>query len=67
MKVEMVRNGQVSCCFTSDYEVTGNQLVIYSTEYYSELTYPVEDFEDFRMVINAAADFNKKTILLSKK
>ncbi len=67
MKVEMIRNGRVSCCFTSDYEVTGNQLVIYSTEYYSELTYPVEDFEDFRKVINAAADFNKKTILLSKK
>lgn len=67
MKVEMIRNGRVSCCSISDYELTGNQLTIYSTEYYSELTYPVEDFGDFRKVINAAADFNKKTILLSRK
>jgi hypothetical protein len=67
MKVEMIRNNKVSCCFTSDYELSGNKLIVYSTEYYSELEYPVGEFEAFRNVINAAADFNKKTILLTRK
>jgi hypothetical protein len=66
MNVKMISNNRVSCCFKADYEIVGSTLVIYSTEYYSELFYPVEDFQDFRDVINAAADFNKKTILLTK-
>jgi hypothetical protein len=66
MKVEMVRNNQVSCCFISDYELLGNLLTIYSTEFYSEMEYPKNEFEAFRDVINTAADFNKKTILLTK-
>lgn len=66
MKVEMMNEGRVSCCFTSWYEVQNNMLVIYSKEYYSENSYPAQRFEEFRKVINAAADFNKKTIILSK-
>jgi hypothetical protein len=66
MKVEMMNNGKVSCCFTSWYEISENKLVIYSKEYYTEEGYPVGRFEDFRKVINAAADFNKRTIILSK-
>ena len=47
MKVEMLLNRKVSCCFTADYELSGNLLTIYSTEYYSELEYPVDEFESF--------------------
>jgi hypothetical protein len=66
MSVELLNNGKVSCCFRSWYELNGKQLVIYSKEYYTEMHYPVTRFEEFRKVINAAADFNKKTILLTK-
>jgi hypothetical protein len=66
MNVEMQNNGKVSCCFTSWYEVSGNKLAVYSREYYTEKGYPADRFEAFRKVINAAADFNKKTIILSK-
>ncbi len=66
MNVEMQNNGKVSCCFTSWYEVSGNKLIVYSREYYKEKGYPAGLFEDFRKVINAAADFNKKTIILTK-
>jgi hypothetical protein len=67
MKVEMIRNNRVSCAFTSDYELKGNRIIIHSREYYSELEYPIAEFEAFRGVVNAAADFNKKTILLTKR
>jgi hypothetical protein len=66
MKVEMQNNGKLSCCFTSWYEVSGNKLFVYSREYYTEYDYPADRFEAFRKVINAAADFNKKTIILTK-
>ncbi len=66
MNVEMQNNGKLSCCFTSWYEVSGNKLIVYSREYYTENGYPAERFEAFRKVINAAADFNKKTIILTK-
>jgi hypothetical protein len=67
MKVEMVYDNKVSCCFLADYELLANKLIVHSTEYYSQLEYPLEEFESFRKVINAAADFNKKTILLKKE
>ena len=67
MNVEMQNNGKVSCCFTSWYELSGNKLIVYSREYYTENGYPADLFESFRKVINAAADFNKKTIILSKR
>ena len=65
MNVEMQNNGRLSCCFTSWYEVSGNKLIVYSREYYTENDYPADRFEAFRKVINAAADFNKKTIILT--
>jgi hypothetical protein len=66
MKVEMQNNGRLSCCFMSWYEVSGNKLIVYSREYYTENSYPADRFEAYRKVINAAADFNKKTIILTK-
>lgn len=66
MKVEMVNNNMVSCAFTSDYTLKGNQLKVIVHEYYKEQSYPLYRFEEFRAVINAAADFNKKTVILTK-
>ena len=66
MKIEMLNNGKVSSCFISNYELQGNKLIIYSTEFYAEMEYPASRFEEFRKVINAAADFNKKTIILTR-
>ena len=52
--------------FTSNYTVNNNQVIVTIEEYYNEVEYPKELFEDYRRVINAAADFNKKTLLLKK-
>jgi hypothetical protein len=65
MRVEMVENGKVSARFTSWYEQTGNTVNIYSHEVYPELGYPLSSFDQFREVINAAADFNKKRLIIT--
>jgi hypothetical protein len=45
----------------------GNQLKITIREEYRVADYPIDQFQPFIKVINAAADFNKAVILLEKK
>lgn len=58
--------GEVGASFVSSYKIEGNKLVVNIVEFYSQLHYRISDFENFRKVINAAADFNKITLLLAK-
>ncbi len=50
--------------FVSEYTFQGNDLLVKMHEFYATTTVPLTRFDDFRKVINAAADFNKITILL---
>ncbi|MCU0431286.1 MAG: DUF3857 domain-containing protein [Cytophagaceae bacterium] len=56
-----------SCYFSSKYVLEGSKLKIRVEEYYKLPEYPASTYEAFRKVINAAADFNKITLLLEKK
>ncbi|MFN3403019.1 MAG: DUF3857 domain-containing protein [Cytophagaceae bacterium] len=60
-------DGDKVAVFNSKYKVEGNKYTIEVTEYYKKLWLPVSKFQDFRKVINAAADFNKLTIVLQKQ
>jgi hypothetical protein len=60
-------NGKTTMFFDSQYTQDGNTYVIVSTEYYDQLVYPVSDYDAFAEVVNAAADFNKITLVLKKK
>ncbi len=53
--------------FISSYKIDGDHLEVLISEYYEEIRVPLERYEDFRKVINAAADFNKVTLVLEKK
>jgi hypothetical protein len=53
--------------FTSTYEVVGNLVKIHIMEEYRKTSYPLSQFEEFKKVINAAADFNKVVLVLEKK
>ena len=53
--------------FTSDYTIKNNTVSVEVYEFYKETTYSLDQFEEFRTVINAAADFNKIVILFTKK
>ncbi len=59
-------NGKTEAAFISKYEKKGNEVIVENTEYYNVLNYPLENFEAYRAVINAAADFNKIVIILNK-
>jgi len=52
--------------FNSTYTLTGNTLEIKVAEYYKQIYAPLARYEDYRKVINAAADFNKVTLVLEK-
>lgn len=52
--------------FKSSYTLDGDVLTITVNEHYKQIEYPAEDYEAFRTVINAAADFNKIVLVLAK-
>jgi len=52
--------------FISTYTVNGNVVSVNVKEIYRQLRYPLSEFEHFKKVINAAADFNKVTLVLQK-
>jgi len=66
MHIEMKSDNKTSCIFTSEASLENNTLTIKSKEYYLKSYYPATRYDEFRKVINAAADFNKKILLLRK-
>jgi hypothetical protein len=58
--------GKRTMAFTSRYEVKDGTVTIKVDEYYDQIWYPVEEYEHYRKVINAAADFNKIVLILEK-
>ncbi|MCE7991538.1 MAG: DUF3857 domain-containing protein [Roseivirga sp.] len=64
MDVEASDNGRVVYMFKSTHEIKGNKLLISIDEYYDQVFFPVARFEEFRKVINAAADWNKIVLVM---
>jgi len=56
--------GQKACKFESYYTLNGNTLIITIQEFYKANTFDLNQYDEFRNVINAASDFNKASILL---
>jgi hypothetical protein len=52
--------------FTCGYKLEGSTLTVTVNEYYKQYQLPVAAYDDFKKVINAAADFNKIKLVLSK-
>ena len=59
-------NGEVAMGFHSEYEIIGDKVVVNIVEYYKKLYFPIDKFNEFRDIINAAADFNKKVLVFEK-
>jgi hypothetical protein len=59
-------NGKTEATFVSSYKTDGDEILIENTEYYNIINYPLEHFDSYKAVINAAADFNKIVIVLNK-
>lgn len=64
--VQPFLDGDDGAGFVSRYEVDGNEVTVTINEYYPQLEFPLEQYPEYRQVINAAADFNKITLVLEK-
>ena len=64
--IEHKDGNEATMGFTSSYTQSGNIVTINVAESYKKLKYPLAQFEDFRKVINASADFNKIVLVLEK-
>lgn len=61
------KDGQEVLSFHSYYEVKDNVLNITADEHYRVNIVSVDRYEDYRTVINSAADFNKVSLILEPK
>ena len=59
--------GNRICKFESNYEITENELAISIQEFYKTLRYQKNRYNEFRDVINSAADFYNTSIKFIKK
>lgn len=59
-------SGIAKCGFKSSYEIVGNLIVITIYEFYDQINLSKSEYDDFKRVINSAADFNKSAILFEK-
>lgn len=66
MNNTLVMNNKTEAEFSSTYKQEGNKIIVENTEYYNVVKYPLEQFDSYKSVINAAADFNKLVIVLTK-
>lgn len=65
--VAIAENGKETSYFKSSYKLEGNKLLISISEQYISTFYPKEKYKEYKDVINAAADFNKVTLIFEKK
>lgn len=67
INIQFKKDDVVTMGFTSSYKLNDNILEVDVKETYHEIFYPLSEFENFKKVINASADFNKIVLLLEKK
>ncbi|MCM4155679.1 hypothetical protein DHD80_06645 [Gramella sp. AN32] len=53
--------------FDSFYKLDGDKLTITANEFYAKNMVETENFDEYRKIINSAADFNKVTLILQPK
>ena len=63
-----ITDGQATpdMAFVSNYKLENDLLTVTIDEYYKKTQLPVEAYPVFQKVINAAADFNKVTLVIEK-
>jgi hypothetical protein len=67
MDVNYTRDGKSMASFKSTYEIIGRKVIVKVLEKYDLIQAPLEDYEVFKKVINAAADFNKLTLIIERE
>lgn len=66
MDFKNIVNGKTEAAFISKYTQKGDEITVDNVEYYNIVNYPLAKFDEYKAVINAAADFNKIVIIVTK-
>ena len=53
--------------FRSSYEQKDGKITVTIVEYYKVIDVPIAEYNEYKKVINAAADFNKITLVFEPK
>jgi hypothetical protein len=64
--VAVYKDSDTTMGFISTYVQENNIVRIHVMEEYRRIQYPLSEYEDFKKVINASADFNKVVLVLEK-
>jgi len=67
MNHSTVSENEKVALFESEASIKNNELIVTNEEYYSVIDYPLEQYDSYKKVINAAADFNKIVIVIEKE
>jgi hypothetical protein len=59
-------NGKTEAAFNSKFIKENEEITVENTEFYNIINYPLSTFESYKAVINAAADFNKIVLIVTK-
>lgn len=57
--------GDTVFAFISNYEIIDQKIIVTMDEWYDGIIYPKEVWEDYRTVVNAAANFNKANLFFT--
>ena len=60
-------DGKDAAGWKSSAKIVNNILEVTNFEYYNVINFPLNVFDEYKKVINAAADFNKIVVVLAKK
>ncbi len=63
---ELKEGDKITMLFDSDFELTKSELKITVYEYYDQIHTSKDYYDDFKAVINAAANFNKVVLIFEK-
>lgn len=66
IKSEFINDGESEMLFHSYYEKKDNLIIINADEYYKVVSVEKQDYENYREVVNSAADFNKIVLIMEK-
>ncbi|MGQ1889588.1 DUF3857 domain-containing protein [Thermophagus sp. OGC60D27] len=67
LNVSQKIDDEIVFLFKSDYSYSGNSYKVTIDEYYKRIFADKDQFEGFKNVVNAAADFNKVVLVLEKE
>ena len=67
IKNEYTEDGKTLAAFESSAKEKNGKVVITLKEFYKAYTYDVDKYEEYRQVINSAADFNKLVLVFEKE